>query len=376
MKQDELLSETIPSNTLVYRVKAIPQKITRIAGLGNLDFRALFHIFFKGNSLIKKHKIDLVYFSTRSNYLMPLGRLWWFLYKVPYLVDIHDPWFEKNTLNKPREERLPKHKLAYYTNMITESLAIKKTSGLIAVSEGILEDLKARYPNLKNLPSKTITFGAYPVDFEIKTSYKLLWENFKDHFIISYTGAYAPYMKKHFEILFSALKYGLKEHEELFKKVKVFCIGSNYCGTSLSEKKLEMLAEQYLPKNFVFEFPERVSYFHSILLMKNSNMLFLPGSVNKNYSSSKTFNYFLAGKPILTLQHKESDLIKFFNDIEYNDYIVDVNTLENLALQLKNKILSIIENKETLKYNIEKFQFYSAESQTLKQVNIFNSIVT
>jgi len=373
--KDELLLRTIPSEIKVYYSNAISQKFTRLFGYGNLDFRAFFHIFFLGNKLIKKHKVDAVYFSTRSHYIMPLGRIWKFLFKVPYIVDIHDPWFEKDALNRPKEERLPKHKLAYFTNKVTESFVMKKADGIITVSDGILEDLKSRYPRFNKLPSQTISFGAFAKDFEFEDTYLLPWSRLNDEIVISYIGAYAPYMKRHFEILFKAVNIGMQRNPELFKRIRIFCIGTSYSNLSNADKKLEFLAEQCGVKDFVKEETLRVPYFESVFLMKKSNILFLPGSKDKNYSASKIYNYVLANHPILTIQHRESDLIQFFDNIRYGYYLVDNEEISALI----DETIAFIEkfgnsNEKTL-IDKDVFKKYSAEVQTGKQANLLLAII-
>lgn len=376
ISMDPLLIKTIPENTIIHWVKAIHQKYTRFLGFGNLDLRSVFHVFFKGCKLIKNEKPDLVYFSTRAFYLMPLGRIWKKLYKIPYVVDIQDPWFEKNILHLPLIDRLPKHKLAYYVNKISERYVMNKADGMLSVSNGIVEELIDRYPRLASLPTKAIPFGAFSKDFEINANYNLPWAEHGDSIIITYIGTYGSHMKKHFELFYKAILAGLETDKKQFEKLKIYFIGTNYFVTSLSEKKLEVMANSMHLGQFVTELPARVPYFESLHIMKNSDILFLPGSKDKNYSSSKVYNYILSKKPILTLQHKFSDLNLFFDDIGFKHYIIAKENEEETIKEMKDRILTIINNGfQQEEIDWKAFEKYGAESQTIKQIEIFNKVL-
>src|SRR5436190_1404021 len=82
---EPLFLETLDDTVKVERVRAIPRSITRWFGIGNVALRSLPFLYLAGSRLIKRHRIDLVYFSTTMFLAMPLGRLWRVRFGIPYV---------------------------------------------------------------------------------------------------------------------------------------------------------------------------------------------------------------------------------------------------------------------------------------------------
>jgi len=110
---DELLSETIPADIPVHKVKALPLRYTRKFGLGSLSIRSYYHFKQKGTELLEKKKFDLVFFSTTMFHVIALGRYWKEKFGVPFVVDMQDPWRNDFYLSRPKSVRPPKFKMAY-----------------------------------------------------------------------------------------------------------------------------------------------------------------------------------------------------------------------------------------------------------------------
>jgi hypothetical protein len=167
MAVDRLLKQSIPADTVVHSVKALPKKWTSKIGLGSIAIRSLLHFRREGNRLLKAKKFDLVYFSTTQFPVCILGAYWKKKFKIPYVIDMQDPWHSDFYEDKPKEERPPKYWAAYQISKRLEPIAMNKVGGLIAVSDGYLQTLSERYPNCKTVPQRTITFGAFEPDFTI-----------------------------------------------------------------------------------------------------------------------------------------------------------------------------------------------------------------
>ena len=58
------LLRTLPGETAIYRVSALPQKVTRMVGFGGLAFRAGWHLQKEGERLLRNGRYDAVYFSS------------------------------------------------------------------------------------------------------------------------------------------------------------------------------------------------------------------------------------------------------------------------------------------------------------------------
>ena len=90
-KCDALLLETIPAETRLQQVRALPARWTRKLGLGDLSLRAWPYLYAAGLKLIRRHKVDLVYFSTTAFVSMALGRVRKHRTGVPFVLDMQDP---------------------------------------------------------------------------------------------------------------------------------------------------------------------------------------------------------------------------------------------------------------------------------------------
>ena len=121
---DELLLQTIPGYIKVHHVKAWQASKTRRFGLGSLSMRSYTHFKKKGNELLKNGRFDLIYFSTTAFHVMALGPYWKKKFKVPFILDIQDPWRNDFYLDKPKSQRPPKF-LISSTNDVPVFVAMK-----------------------------------------------------------------------------------------------------------------------------------------------------------------------------------------------------------------------------------------------------------
>ena len=91
-ERDLDLLKTIPPSTTVTRVPALPVRLTRWFGLGNLGLRAVVSLSRAGGQLLRREHFDLVYFSTTVFLVLALGPHWKRRLGIPYVLDMQDPW--------------------------------------------------------------------------------------------------------------------------------------------------------------------------------------------------------------------------------------------------------------------------------------------
>lgn len=103
---DPLLAQTLPTDVPVHRVSALPVSLTRLAGLGNVAYRAWFQLKSAGDRLLREGQFDLVYFSTTQFVVTALGRRWQERFGVPFVVDVQDPW-RTDYYERPGRHRRP-----------------------------------------------------------------------------------------------------------------------------------------------------------------------------------------------------------------------------------------------------------------------------
>jgi hypothetical protein len=147
--KDPLLLETIPDHLIIHKVNALNKHKTSRFGLGSLALRSIYYYFRKVNKLLKSKSFDLIYFSTTEFNLCILGAYWKARFKIPYLIDMQDPWHTEYYRNKPKAERPKKYWFSYRLNKLLEPIAMKSVDGLIAVSSDYIATLEKHYPDLK-----------------------------------------------------------------------------------------------------------------------------------------------------------------------------------------------------------------------------------
>ena len=89
---DPLLMRTMPTDVPIVHTGAVPLLLTRLVGVGNVAIRAYANLRFAGLRIIRDAQVDLVFFSTTMFLCMPLGRVWRRKTKVPFVIDLQDPW--------------------------------------------------------------------------------------------------------------------------------------------------------------------------------------------------------------------------------------------------------------------------------------------
>ena len=377
---DPLLSTTIPDTIEVHKVKAWPVKLTRRFGFGSLSIRSFWFFRKKGNELLRKQKFDLIYFSTTAFHVCRLGPYWKKKFKIPFIIDMQDPWRSDFYLDKPSSERPPKFFIAYNIDKFLERRTIPKANGIISVSEGYREILMSRYKSLTKKQFKIIPFGVSLYDFEIMQKY-VTGSRIKlsaDKINIVYIGRGGYDMRFALEIVFKAFKKGLELSPEIFSKIHFYFIGTSYAAAGFGKKTITPLAQKLNIGDYVTEVTDRIPYFETLYLLKNANILLVPGSTDTSYTASKIYPYILAKKPLLAVFNKNSSVINVLNDLSIKSYVSFENTQasEDFVDECFEKLNILIENnEEKTVLNEDVFYPYTAKEKTVQQVDFFNTIL-
>jgi len=107
---------------------------------------------------------------------------------------------------------------------------------------------------------------------------------------------------------FGALRLGLDLAPEVFGKVQLHFIGTDYAPAHLAKKTMEPVAREFQLDRRVHEWPVRIPYFEALRLLLDADFLLVPGSDDPNYTASKIYPYILAEKPLLGIFHPSSSV--------------------------------------------------------------------
>lgn len=319
VREPELL-RTIPPDVEVHLTGAIPSKLARCFGVGNIGLRAWLPLFFAGARLLRGKRIDLVFFTNTQFATFPLGRIWRFLYGVPYVLDLQDPWrtdyYERSGSRRPPGGW--KYQLARFMAWLLEGWSFRRASGLMSVSPAYIEDLRRRYPWFHSVPAEVIRFGASRLDLQEAAllpppSHRYRGGTGERHFL--YTGAAGPVMPHALTVLFESLQQYRNRSPGRARLLRFHFLGTSYVAPGQGQNTVMPIAVKCGVADQVEEIPHRLGHLECIRLQRDTDFLLLPGSSDLAYSPSKIYPYYLAERPILALIFKNSVLEKILAEL-------------------------------------------------------------
>ena len=376
MDKDSLLLESLPKDTVIHLVKAFSKNWTGKLGLGSLALRSLLFYKQKVNALLRRESYDLIYFSTTQFPLCILGAYWKKKFKIPYVIDMQDPWHSDHYQNLAPDKRPPKHWFSYRLNKWLEPIAMKNVSGIISVSKSYIDTLQARYKRIESIPSSVITFGVLETDFDLVKRNHLQSAVAKKEnlFTLVYVGRGGDDMADSLKIIFSNFMLGLKKFPDLFENVRFHFIGTSYAPAGEGRKTISPLANEMGLSEYVQEQTDRISYFQTLKTLKEADGLLMIGSNDNRYTASKIFPYILCRRPLLGIFHAKSSVISIAQRCNAARIIEIGEGGESCFEKIKSFITDIKENNVPATNWLE-FKPFEAKSLTERQCSLFNEVL-
>ncbi len=377
LPKDELLLQSIPSNIKIHKVEALNKTWTAKLGLGSIALRSLWYYRKKVDQLLKSGNFDLVYFSTTQFAICILGAYWKAKFNVPYVIDMQDPWHTDYYKDKPKHQRPGKYWLSYPLNKFLEPIAMEQVGGLISVSDNYIDDLKKRYPEIKHIPTATITFGSFEPDMKIALDNQsrlpaLLDPSFKN---IVYIGRGGADLHKAITPVFETMAKGIANNPLLYQQLKFHFIGTSYAAGGQGIATITPLAKQYHLENNVVETTDRISYYHTLATLLKADGLFIPGSDDPAYTASKIYPYLLTNKPLLTIFNALSPAINVLHEYGVpHSYSYDKTA--DIASKIDTYLKEVIDGStNATAYHPDVIKKYDAQNMALQQCNLFNKVI-
>ena len=313
--RDENLLKTIPDDLPIRRVRALSLAWTRWFGLGNLGWRSWWRLLIAGARIIRREKIDLVFFSNTQFVTFTLGRIWRRWLGVPYVIDLQDPWLTDYYSGSRRKERPGgwKYDLAHLQARILEGWSLRRVSALMSVSPNYIADLRRRYPWFSQVPTQVIGFGASENDFAVARELPSTTPPAPDLARIVFTGAAGPIMQPALRILFDGLA-------SLQPRPGPDLLRLDFFGTSYSASggtTVLPLAREAGVEPLVSETPSRLGLLEALRTQIDAQALLLLGSMDPAYSASKLYPYFLSRRPVLAIVLKGSVLEQQLRELAF-----------------------------------------------------------
>jgi hypothetical protein len=376
---EPLLLETVPRDVPIRHVRPVSARWTRRVGVGDLGLRSFRALYRAGCDIIRKHGIDLVYFSTTVFTVLPLGRLWKRRLGVSFVVDLQDPWVSDYYEGKAKNERPPKYRLARAMHTVLEPWTMPEAAGLVAVTPEYIDTLQKRYPRLRDVPHEVIPMGASEADFDLVGRLNLpnpFFQPGDGHVHGVYAGVLGPVMRPTCRALCAALRMGLDRWPALFSRVRLHFIGTDYDPAAPRASMLP-LAEEVGVRDFVHEEPARSPYFKALRTLLDADFLLLVGSDNPQYTASKLYPYILARRPLLAIFHEKSSVVDVLGRTGAGEIVTFADGFEpaELAQEVVERWRSLLER---IPFRPEtrwaEFEPYLAGASTRRQCALFDRV--
>ncbi len=382
--RDPDLLLTIPDTTTVTRVGALPYRWTRLFGLGSLGIRAFGPLLRAGTRLLKSEKFDLIYFSTTIFAAMALGPKWKKQFKIPYVIDMQDPWvsdYYEKTGTKPPGGWF-KYAFAQWQARRREPSVMRHAVRIVSVSPAYPEMLRRRYPGISEDRFIVLPFGAPSLDMEIVKRRGITHSIFDSHDGLRhwvYLGRGGADMAKGLRGLFLALA-SLRPNCPEVDRLRLHFVGTSYAPQGVAERTVEPVARECGVADLVSEQTQRIPYLEGLALLQSCSVILIVGSDDPGYSASKVYPCILAGRPILAVLHEASLAGSVILECQAGS-LVGFRSEESdadLAKRIIPKLRELLERPIDATGNVDcaAFERYSARSMTRRQCAVFDEAIT
>jgi hypothetical protein len=296
----------------VVRTTALPIRPVRI--VGDMGLRTLVSHAKAIASMARSGPVDAVVLFGPPWFSFLQGPLARRRSGVPYLVDYIDPWMSDWTAAQPF---MSKGWLHHRVAKVLEPMVLKSASHVTAVSQGILDDLRARYPWLTPDRMSAMPYGAEPDDLDASARLGVVPPDFRPgtgEVNVCFTGALQPHGTELIRAVLLALRELRTSGSPLASRVRLRLYGTSNLTWGHSRHAVLPLAQEMGVADIVSEVPERIPYLTALAVLRASDVVLVMGSTDRYYHASKLYPAIVSGRPILAICHAQSSIATVMRD--------------------------------------------------------------
>ena len=371
---DEGLRSLVPAGLRVLRTAAIPVKPVR--WIGDLGLRVLRQ---HGRAIAKictgADKPDVLFIPGPPWFTFLLGPDTLKKYRIPYVLDYIDPWTSAYSANASFwSKKGIYHRLALHF----EPRVVRAAGHIAAVSEGILEDLRKKYPFLEAQRMTALPYGANKQDFEALSRLSVAPPDFSPsdgnvHFC--FTGALQPTGDWMLRGLFSSANRLRQTRGDLFSKLRFHFYGTSNLTWGRGMHRVRAIAHEMGLDDQVSEIPERIDYLKALAVQKNASVNIVMGSTEAYYHASKLYPCLLAGRPLLAVCHEGSSIAQVFREMRLDGCVTFSGEHDGtLVSRLSENLERLAFSGKPPQVEWDRFERYSAEGVAKRLAAIFNQV--
>jgi hypothetical protein len=158
----------------------------------------------------------------------------------------------------------------------------------------------------------------------------------------------------------------------------MYFVGTSYAADGQGLKTIEPVAAKYGVGDHVVEITDRLPYFSALKVLKDADILIIPGSTDTNYTASKLYPYILANRPLIAVFNQNSSVVEILDKTKSGICATFIN--DDKADVIGEKVFEVMQQYlQRIPFvpdtNWHEFEPYSAREATRKQVDFFNKIL-
>jgi len=307
---DHPLAALVPETVKQIRTGAIPARVARTVGIGDIGLRAFGPIARAIATGVAAHAPRAVLITGSPFYPMLMAgwvrRRW----RVPVVLDFQDPWVSAGGALRPRWS---KGGLAHRLAVALEPRAVRGASWITSVSDTQNADMAARYSWLDAKRMTAIPIGGDPDDFAALRAApptNPITRLDPNRINLCYIGTFLPGAGPVVRALFQAVARMKREAPNLAGRVRLIFVGTSNqpAGTAAAaaSHRVAPIAAEEGVGDLVHEAPARVPFLEALALLANAHGLLLLGSDEPHYTASKIYPALMSGRPYLSIFHARS----------------------------------------------------------------------
>lgn len=310
-RQDPGLLGLVPPDLRVIRCGAVPARLTRKVGLGDLGLRSLGPLYRTARELLRRERHDAFLITAPPHITASLGPLLKRSADVPFVLDYQDPWvgaWGATVGGGPGGSVDLRSRLSRRLGLLLEPSVLRAADGFVAVSEGTYAGTLERYPELPTPICAELPLGGEPRDFEgLDLSRHARYFDADDGaFHLCFVGTIAPLGTEVVRGLMRALALVRATRPELAVRLRAHFFGTSNRTAADAPPRVLPIARELGVADLVREVPARIDYLDALAVISRASAIVVLGSSERHYAASKLYPCLLARRPILAIYHAES----------------------------------------------------------------------
>jgi len=313
---DSELASLVPLSLEVIRSRALPVRVTRRFGIGDLGLRALPGLRRAAWRLLEERHFDAAFITIYPTYPAVLGPMIKRRFDVPFVLDYQDPWVSAwgNEVGGGRDGAVDAKSRS--TRAVAERLeprVLRVADGVTAVSARTYEEALERTGAAPRATAE-IPIGWDRIDIDVlerrRARSRLIPADGRFHFC--YTGTVLPMGTSAVRALLAAVRTLVDREPEMHDRVRFDFFGTSNQTTGGAPRVMPLARDVGLDA-LVTEHPARLDYLDALDVLRQADALLLLGSSERHYTPSKLFPALLANRPIVAVYHRESTAVHMLN---------------------------------------------------------------